>query len=75
MVARIEAANSPALVAPASPMAKVATGMPPGICTIASNESNPCKCLEGIGTANTGSSVLAASTSRSQLIPLLMKVF
>ena len=55
-------ANSAALVAPASPMAKVATGMPPGICTMASSESSPCRCLEGIGTASTGSSVLAAST-------------
>ena len=29
-----DAANSPAFLAPASPMAKVATGTPPGICTI-----------------------------------------
>ena len=55
-------AKSAALTAPASPMANVATGMPPGICTMASRESNPCKCLDGIGTASTGKAVLAAST-------------
>ena len=55
-------ANRAALVAPASPMAKVATGMPAGICTMASRESRPCRCLDGIGTASTGSVVFAAST-------------
>ena len=50
-------AKSAALTAPASPMANVATGMPPGICTMASRESNPCKCLDGIGTASTGKAV------------------
>jgi hypothetical protein len=34
-------ANSAAFLAPAVPIAKVPTGIPPGICTIDSNESNP----------------------------------
>src|SRR2546427_9083422 len=55
-------AYSAALAAPASPMAKVATGMPFGICTVESSESRPCRCLEGIGTPSTGSVVCAAST-------------
>src|SRR4051812_3452298 len=57
-----ETANNAALAAPASPMAKVATGMPFGICTVESNESRPCRCLEGIGTPSTGSVVCAATT-------------
>lgn len=55
------AANKAALVAPASPMAKVATGTPFGICTIDNKESSPCKCLDGTGTPNMGTVVLAAS--------------
>ncbi len=39
--ARIDTANRAALVAPALPMANVATGTPPGICTIDSSESMP----------------------------------
>ena len=54
-------ANSAALPAPASPMAKVATGTPRGICTMESKESSPCRWRLGIGTPSTGSSVFAAS--------------
>src|SRR5688500_8565572 len=50
-------ANNAALAAPASPIAKVATGMPLGICTVESSESSPCRCLEGIGTPRTGNVV------------------
>lgn len=39
LFAKIDTANKPAFAAPASPIAKVATGMPLGICTIDSNES------------------------------------
>src|SRR5690606_71012 len=59
--ASIAAANRAALAAPASPMAKVATGTPAGICTIDSNESSPWSALLRTGTPSTGSSVLEAS--------------
>ena len=49
------------MVAPASPMANVATGMPAGICTIDSSESSPPRCRLGTGTPSTGTIVLAAS--------------
>src|ERR671914_1609135 len=55
-------AYSAAFAAPASPIAKVATGIPLGICTVERSESRPCKCLEGIGTPSTGSVVCAATT-------------
>ena len=54
-------ANRAALVAPASPMANVATGTPAGICTIDSSESWPWRWRLGIGTPSTGTVVLAAS--------------
>src|SRR5262249_50158159 len=54
-------AKRPALAAPASPMAKVATGMPLGICTMESRESSPRRYLDGTGTPSTGTVVLAAS--------------
>src|SRR3989338_3960682 len=60
LAASMATANNPALAAPASPMAKVATGMPLGICTMDNNESCPCRCLEGTGTPSTGTVVLAA---------------
>src|SRR3954469_2389612 len=60
--ASIETANNPAFAAPPSPIAKVATGMPLGICTMDSSESRPPRCLEGIGTASTGKMVKAATT-------------
>src|SRR5688572_4183590 len=50
-------AKSAALAAPASPIAKVATGIPFGICTVERSESKPCRCLEGIGTPSTGNVV------------------
>ena len=53
--------EEPAFLAPASPIAKVATGMPPGIWTIDRSESRPFRCLEGTGTPSTGSGVFAAS--------------
>src|SRR5262245_6160717 len=40
-LARIAAALKAALVAPATPIANVATGIPAGICTIESSESRP----------------------------------
>ena len=58
----IWAASIPALVAPGLPMATVATGMPAGICTVASSESIPCSEVDGIGTPMTGSVVCAAIT-------------
>ena len=60
-VASIATANSPAFAAPASPMAKVATGMPLGIWTIDSSESSPRRYFDGTGTPSTGTVVLAAS--------------
>src|SRR5579871_3398801 len=45
-LARIAAAQSAALVAPAGPMANVATGTPAGICTIESRESSPPRDLD-----------------------------
>src|SRR5450755_1871122 len=53
-------ANSAALAAPASPIAKVATGMPLGICTVDSSESSPRRYFDGIGTPSTGNMVFAA---------------
>src|SRR5207245_11574361 len=60
--ASMATAYSAALAAPASPMAKVATGTPFGICTVESSESRPCRCFEGIGTPSTGRVVCAATT-------------
>ena len=40
-MASIAPANKAAFTAPALPMAKVAVGMPAGICTMESNESMP----------------------------------
>ena len=61
-MARIAAASSPALVAPALPMASVPTGIPAGIWTVDSSESIPLSALDWIGTPRTGSSVRAALT-------------
>ena len=47
---------------PALPIASVATGTPFGICTIESSESRPFSGVAAMGTASTGSSVLAAIT-------------
>ena len=55
-------AKSPAFPAPALPTAKVATGMPFGIWTIASSASRPSRCPDGMGTPSTGNVVLAATT-------------
>ncbi len=59
------AARMPAFVAPGFPIATVATGIPAGICTIASRESSPSSAVDGIGTAMTGSVVSAAMTPAS----------
>src|SRR5690606_2056977 len=59
--ARIWAASRPALVAPASPMARVPTGTPPGIWTMESRESSPFSALDFTGTPSTGSSVMEAT--------------
>ena len=56
----IDAASKAALIAPADPIARVATGMPLGICTMESNESMPLSALDSTGTPKTGSEVLAA---------------
>jgi hypothetical protein len=58
--ARIAAAWRPAFFAPASPMAKVATGTPPGICTMESRLSMPLSALDSTGTPSTGSAVIDA---------------
>ena len=42
-------------------MASVATGTPPGICTIDSSESSPCSAALCTGTPSTGSTVCAAT--------------
>src|SRR5258708_22502543 len=59
-LARIAAANRAAFLAPAAPMAKVATGTPLGICAMDRRESRPLKVLVGTGTPSTGTDVLAA---------------
>ena len=53
-------ANSAALRAPAAPMAKVATGIPLGICAIDRSESIPPSVFVSTGTPSTGTVVLAA---------------
>ena len=49
------------MVAPASPMARVATGTPPGIWTMDSRLSRPLRALDWTGTPSTGSSVIEAA--------------
>jgi hypothetical protein len=51
-------ASKPAFLA--LPIATVATGMPPGICTIDSRESSPSSWASGTGTPITGSEVIEA---------------
>jgi hypothetical protein len=48
------------LVAPAAPIASVATGIPAGICTIDSSESSPFNAFDCTGTPSTGRLVFAA---------------
>ena len=63
LFAKILIANNAALIAPGLPTANVPTGIPPGIWTIANNASRPLtKVEDGIGTPNTGTKVLAATT-------------
>ena len=57
-------AKRPALAAPASPIAKVATGMPLGICTIDSSESSPRRYFDGTGTPSTGHDGLGGEHAR-----------
>src|SRR5947207_13073854 len=59
-LARIAAAHSAALVAPAAPIANVATGTPAGICTMDNSESSPPRDFDCTGTPSTGRMVLAA---------------
>ena len=59
-LARMATAHSAALVAPAAPIANVATGTPAGICTIDSSESRPPSDFDCTGTPRTGRVVLAA---------------
>ena len=49
-------------MAPGLPIANVATGTPPGICTIESRESSPLSEADSMGTPSTGSGVRAAAT-------------
>src|SRR3972149_3643626 len=56
------AAKTPAFFAPALPSDMVATGTPPGICTIDKRASSPFSADESIGTPMTGSVVCAATT-------------
>ena len=49
--------KSAALIAPAFPMARVPTGMPPGICAIDSKLSKPFKDFVSMGTPKTGTVV------------------
>src|SRR5690606_5213059 len=56
---RMLAASSAALTAPALPMARVATGIPAGICTMDSSESTPESTADCTGTPSTGRWVLA----------------
>jgi hypothetical protein len=58
---RIAAARIAALAAPDTPIARVPTGTPRGICTIDSSESTPRSVLLSTGTPSTGSIVIAAS--------------
>src|SRR5207245_128993 len=58
----IRAASHAAFLAPASPIATVATGTPAGIWTIEYSESTPPRCWVGTGTPITGRSVHAATT-------------
>src|SRR5262245_1605516 len=58
--ANTEAASSAALMAPASPIASVPTGMPAGICTMESRLSMPLSSRLSTGTPNTGSAVIEA---------------
>src|SRR6185312_8516282 len=59
--ARMAAACRAAFLAPASPMAKVATGTPPGIWAMESSESRPFKARLCTGTPNTGKVVMLAT--------------
>src|SRR5437868_120953 len=54
LFAKIATAKSAALIAPGFPIASVPTGIPPGICTVASSESRPFSASLRIGTPNTG---------------------
>lgn len=56
-ILNILAASIPAFLAPAAPIAVVATGIPPGIWTIDNKESIPFKLFVSIGTPITGSVV------------------
>ncbi len=60
--ARICAASTPALVAPALPIETVATGTPGGIWTVDSSASSPFSADESIGTPMTGFVTCAATT-------------
>jgi len=57
-IAIIDAARSAAFIAPSSPIAKVPTGIPLGICTIERRLSNPFNFLLSIGTPKTGIEVI-----------------
>jgi hypothetical protein len=62
-------AKSAAFLAPAFPMANVATGIPAGIWTMDKSESRPFKLFVSIGTPRTGTVVMEATTPGSAAAP------
>ena len=63
------AASSAALVAPATPMASVPTGMPAGICTIDSKVARPLSAFDCTGTPSTGEVFAAVMPGRCAAPP------
>ena len=68
LFAIIEAASKAAFIAPSSPMARVPTGIPFGICAMDSKLSNPFNFLLSIGTPKTGNEVKQKSFQVNELI-------
>src|SRR5207245_11796322 len=64
--ARMPVARCAAFLAPASPMATVATGIPAGICAIERSASSPPRAPAESGTPITGSRLQAAPTPGSR---------
>ena len=62
-------ASNAAFFAPGLPTASVPTGTPPGICTMDNRESKPSVLQAFIGTASTGTDVIAAVTPAKWAAP------
>src|SRR5204862_5383489 len=80
LLPRDAAARRAALIAPALPIARVPTGIPPGICAIESSESSPLRGFDSIGTPKTGRTVLddvftyrCGSTTSRALMALMLR--